>query len=135
MSCFIHILPQSKSGLRYLTDEAQVFEKNAWDHVPPPEDQDEKISAAIARQKKVPVPDDKKSESYVISVSRQLISAIVKYNTRPSLYWDIFYRNNSGNFFKDRNWLLREFPQLDDVSKVNVRALLLFSTMSAYIQT
>ena len=135
MSCFIHVLPQSESGSRYLTDEAQVFEKNAWDHVPPPEDQDEKISAAIARQKKVPVPDDKKSESYVISVSQHLIGATVKYNTRPSLYWDIFYRNNSGNFFKDRNWLLREFPQLDDVSKVNVRTPLSFPNLSAYVET
>ncbi|KAG8896510.1 hypothetical protein FRB99_008856, partial [Tulasnella sp. 403] len=85
---------------RYLLDESLVFEENAWDHVPPPDDQEERIQTAILRQKKSPVPPDKKA----------------KYNSKPSLYWDIFYRHNQNNFFKDRKWLQREFPPLEEVT-------------------
>lgn len=90
-------------GSRYLTDEAMVFEQNAWDHVPPPDDQDDRIQVALSRQRKAPVPEDKKD----------------KYNSRPALYWDIFYKNNQNNFFKDRKWLQREFPQLESVTAVD----------------
>ncbi|KAG9017027.1 hypothetical protein FRB90_002036 [Tulasnella sp. 427] len=95
-------LPQDPQpfGSRYLLDEAMVFEQNAWDHVPPPDDQDERIQAALSRQRNAPVPEDKKE----------------KYNSRPALFWDIFYKNNQNNFFKDRKWLHREFPQLETVT-------------------
>ncbi|KAG8884090.1 hypothetical protein FRB98_002615 [Tulasnella sp. 332] len=86
-------------GSRYLTDESLVFQQNAWDHVSPPDDQGEKIDQAIARQRNAPVPEDKK----------------VTYNAKPAYFWDIFYRNNQSNFFKDRKWLQREFPQLEDI--------------------
>lgn len=27
-------------------------------------------------------------------------------------HWDLFYKRNTTNFFKDRRWLVREFPRL-----------------------
>jgi tRNAThr (cytosine32-N3)-methyltransferase len=88
-----------------LTNEDDVWTHNAWDHVPPPDDQEEKISASIARQKAAPVPDGEKQ----------------KYNEKPAKFWcvntsilastfetwasrDNFYKNNAANFFRDRKW-------------------------------
>lgn len=56
---------------RFLTNEADVWSQNAWDHVPPPTDQDEVISAALNRQKSAPVPDEEKP----------------KYNDKPARHW------------------------------------------------
>lgn len=56
---------------RFLTDEANVWSQNAWDHVPPPDDQVETIAAALARQSVAPVPDEDK----------------FKYNNKPSRHW------------------------------------------------
>jgi len=83
-------------GSRFLTDEDDVWAHNAWDHVPPPEDQAEIIAASLARQKGAPVPDDEK----------------VKYNEKPAKYWDNFYKNNAANFFRNRKWLHNEFKEL-----------------------
>ncbi len=57
--------------IRFLTDKDDVWAHNAWDHVPPPEDQAEIIAASLARQKGAPVPDDEK----------------VKYNEKPAKHW------------------------------------------------
>ncbi|KAH9926962.1 methyltransferase [Fomitopsis serialis] len=83
-------------GSRLLTLEADVWSQNAWDHVPPPDDQDEIINAALARQKLAPVPEDEKQ----------------KYNEKPAKHWDNFYKMNANNFFKNRKWLHLEFPEL-----------------------
>ena len=58
-------------GSRFLTDDVDVWSQNAWDHVPPPDDQDEVISAALTKQKNTPVPDGDK----------------VKYNEKPARHW------------------------------------------------
>ncbi|KAI6164532.1 S-adenosyl-L-methionine-dependent methyltransferase [Pisolithus thermaeus] len=83
-------------GSRFLTDQSDVWTQNAWDHVPPPEDQTEAIFASLARQRVAPVPGSDRE----------------KYNAKPAKYWDNFYKANAGNFFRDRKWLHLEFPEL-----------------------
>ncbi|KAI1790240.1 methyltransferase [Ganoderma leucocontextum] len=83
-------------GSRFLTDEVDVWSQNAWDHVPPPDDQDEVISAAIAKQKRAPVPESDRAI----------------YNEKPAKHWDNFYKANASNFFRNRKWLHLEFPEL-----------------------
>lgn len=36
----------------------------------------------------------------------------MKYESEASKYWDTFYKIHKNKFFKDRNWLLREFPEI-----------------------
>ncbi|KAI0322784.1 S-adenosyl-L-methionine-dependent methyltransferase, partial [Amylostereum chailletii] len=80
----------------FLTKDADVWSQNAWDHVPPPDDQADTIAASLARQRAVPVPDTDKP----------------KYNDKPARHWDNFYKMNASNFFKNRKWLHLEFPEL-----------------------
>ncbi|TCD61526.1 hypothetical protein EIP91_008287 [Steccherinum ochraceum] len=89
-------------GSRFLTEEADVWSQNAWDHVPPPDDQGEIIAAALARQHIAPVPDDDKP----------------RYHDRPARHWDNFYKMNSSNFFRNRKWLHLEFPELVTATEV-----------------
>ncbi|KZT59474.1 S-adenosyl-L-methionine-dependent methyltransferase [Calocera cornea HHB12733] len=83
-------------GSRFLTAQQDVWSKNAWDHVPPPADQGERVREALERQERGRVPPELQE----------------KYNTSPSTYWDAFYTLNRSNFFKDRKWLSLEFPEL-----------------------
>ncbi|CCM02647.1 uncharacterized protein FIBRA_04751 [Fibroporia radiculosa] len=113
-------------GSRFLTDESDVWSQNAWDHVPPPDDQEDIITAALARQKLAPVPEHEKS----------------KYNEKPSRHWhvgsrhvniywtmtnvitrDNFYKMNASNFFRNRKWLHLEFPDLVKAAEPDAGAI------------
>ncbi|KAF9454367.1 methyltransferase [Macrolepiota fuliginosa MF-IS2] len=83
-------------GSRFLTDEADVWSQNAWDHVPPPDDQGEIIAASLNKQRSSPIPVEEHS----------------KYNEKPARHWDNFYKANASNFFRNRKWLHNEFPEL-----------------------
>ena len=42
-----------------------------------------------------------------------------KYNFEPSKYWNDFYKSKA-NFFRDRKWLPREFPELLGLTESDV---------------
>ncbi|KZV88186.1 methyltransferase [Exidia glandulosa HHB12029] len=90
-------------GSRYLVNEDDVFTKNAWDHVPAPEGYDDFVNAALDRQKQNPVSDFEKTKVCGPGMAAR--------------HWDIFYKNNQANFFRDRRWLNIEFPELVAVSQ------------------
>lgn len=84
-------------GTRYLTDEARVWEHNAWDNVEWSEEM-EKTARAVVEVQKMQAVDDSKAQ--------QLLE-------EPAKQWDAFYSQHSNNFFKDRRWLLKEFRELN----------------------
>lgn len=40
-----------------------------------------------------------------------------RFNSNPAKWWNLFYKNNTANFFKNRKWLQQEFPILSEVTK------------------
>ncbi|EFW15896.1 hypothetical protein D8B26_004301 [Coccidioides posadasii str. Silveira] len=90
-------------GSRYLEEGDDVFEFNAWDHVETDEDYKQYAQLQIAKQRESPVSD----------FNRQ------RFNSDPAKWWDLFYKNNTGNFFKNRKWLQQEFPVLAEVTKAD----------------
>ncbi|KAF9320756.1 hypothetical protein BG003_004970 [Podila horticola] len=89
--------PEAKPfGGRILTDEADVFEQNAWDHAPWGDEQEQHALKEIARQNQDPVPQE----------------LIETYHAEAAENWNKFYSKNENRFFKDRHWLRIEFPEL-----------------------
>ncbi|KAL9713413.1 hypothetical protein Ac2012v2_003022 [Leucoagaricus gongylophorus] len=58
-------------GSRFLTDNLDVWSQNAWDHVPPPDDQGEIIAASLTKQRAAQIP----------------IGEQYKYNEKPARHW------------------------------------------------
>lgn len=88
-------------GSRYLEEGDDIFAFNAWDHVEVDDAYKEFIATQQDFQRSAPVSDfDKK-----------------RFNDHPEKFWDKFYSNNRANFFKDRKWLVQEFPVLGEVTK------------------
>jgi len=92
---------------RFLTDDQNVWTHNAWDRVPPPDDQDEIVAAAMAKQRSLPVPEEEKAKvnakpSRNWYLSRPEVCKPYAFNTRA--FRDNFYKNNANNFFRNRNW-------------------------------
>lgn len=83
-------------GQRYLTNEDEVWNHNAWDHVEWGDKEKHDALEKLEEQKNFPVPEFEKEQ----------------YMANPGRFWDLFYRNNKDNFFKDRGWLRIEFPVL-----------------------
>lgn len=53
-------------------------------------------------------------EAEKLKRDRELVSDFKrnKLETEAKKNWDLFYKRNTTNFFKDRHWITREFPEL-----------------------
>ncbi|KAJ2981425.1 hypothetical protein NUW58_g5329 [Xylaria curta] len=87
-------------GSRYLDEGDDVFEFNAWDHVETDDAYKEYSEQQFAMQRASPVSDFDKN----------------RFNSDPARFWNLFYKNNTANFFKNRKWLQQEFPVLHTVT-------------------
>lgn len=90
-------------GQRFLQNEDDVFEFNAWDHVAPDADHEAFCESQYAKQKASPVSDYDKT----------------RFNSQPEKWWDLFYKQKTSTFFKDRKWLVQEFPVLHDITRAD----------------
>ena len=85
-------------GTRYLTDPEKVYDFNSWDQVLPDPEHTKAGDEKIEFQKQHRLSEKEKK----------------RFMDRPAYFWDMFYRNNRENFFKNRKWLTREFPALKE---------------------
>ncbi|XP_068936146.1 tRNA N(3)-methylcytidine methyltransferase METTL8, mitochondrial isoform X5 [Petaurus breviceps papuanus] len=125
--------PTVPLGSRILTNPAKVYEHNMWDHIEWSQEEE-----ATAREKttenssvKVRLEDQGNqtcfleackdngmdpfcdlTECILISLWKDSPILQVKYESQASKYWNNFYKIHKNKFFKDRNWLLREFPEI-----------------------
>lgn len=90
-------------GQRHLTESDDVFTFNAWDHVVPDDAHYEYCEAQYASQRATPVSDFDRN----------------RFNEHPEKWWDLFYKQKTSTFFKDRKWLMQEFPVLKEVTEAD----------------
>merc|ERR1719283_605606 len=83
-------------GDRMLKEGEDVFQHNAWDNVEWGQEQEREAQAAVDRGK-------------VILVEEELAK---EYESNAGQFWDKFYSVHQNRFFKERNWLFTEFPDL-----------------------
>ncbi|XP_058247534.1 mRNA N(3)-methylcytidine methyltransferase METTL8 [Hemibagrus wyckioides] len=88
--------PPAPLGGRILTNPKDIFHHNMWDHVQWSPEEMEK-----ARQKA------EENSREQIPLEEQ-----VRYDRDANKYWDRFYDMHQNKFFKNRQWLFTEFPEL-----------------------
>ncbi|KAH3915918.1 hypothetical protein HBI56_040230 [Parastagonospora nodorum] len=88
-------------GSRYLEEGDNIFEFNAWDHVTVDSTYQAFSEEQFSKQRADPVSDFDRT----------------RFNAQPEKWWNVFYKNNKSNFFKNRKWLAQEFPILGEVGK------------------
>ncbi|KAI8811586.1 S-adenosyl-L-methionine-dependent methyltransferase [Cladochytrium replicatum] len=77
-------------------EEEKVWDFNAWDNAEWDEEQETYAREVVEKQQQnKPLPEE-----------------IAKYNNDPAGFWETFYTKNGDKFFKDRNWLQVEFPDV-----------------------
>jgi len=83
-------------GGRVLTGKDDVFQHNAWDNVEWGEEQQEEAQQVVD-----------KASSTLMEVEKA-----EEYEEKAGEFWDKFYSIHQNRFFKERNWLFTEFPDL-----------------------
>ncbi|EEY18076.1 conserved hypothetical protein [Verticillium alfalfae VaMs.102] len=101
-------------GSRLFNEGDNVYEFNAWDHV----ETDDAYKEYAEEQYEMQL-------SFFFSHHPKTIPGFMmippithnRLNANPARMWDLFYKNNTANFFKNRKWLQQEFPILGEVTK------------------
>ncbi|XP_039613543.1 mRNA N(3)-methylcytidine methyltransferase METTL8 isoform X1 [Polypterus senegalus] len=88
--------PAVPLGSRLLTDPSKVFEHNMWDHVQWSEKDKEMAEMKSRENSAVLIPHEYQN----------------KFDEEARKYWNDFYIAHESKFFKNRNWLFREFPEI-----------------------
>ena len=83
-------------GNRHLTEDQNVFQFNAWDNVEWDQELIEQAVEKIKVNSSVLVPQEKAEN----------------FEKNAGEFWNKFYTIHDNKFFKDRNWLFTEFPEL-----------------------
>uniref|UniRef100_A0A8C5DUA7 tRNA N(3)-cytidine methyltransferase n=1 Tax=Gouania willdenowi TaxID=441366 RepID=A0A8C5DUA7_GOUWI len=98
MSCYScsRERPSAPLGSRLLTNPDDVFKHNTWDHVQWTEEDKENARRKVEENSTVQLPLKEQDE----------------FDKEASLHWNSFYEVHQDRFFKDRNWLCLEFPEL-----------------------
>uniref|UniRef100_T2M6X6 tRNA N(3)-methylcytidine methyltransferase n=1 Tax=Hydra vulgaris TaxID=6087 RepID=T2M6X6_HYDVU len=86
-------------GSRFLTEEADVFQHNAWDDVEWDSDLEDKAKQKI-------------QFNSTVTFSAEELEL---YEIEADKYWNSFYCQHQNKFFKDRQWLFTEFNELNKV--------------------
>ncbi|TPX54455.1 hypothetical protein SeMB42_g00252 [Synchytrium endobioticum] len=91
-------------GARLLTDESKMYDYNAWDQVEWTPEQESHALLQVQKQAGYAMPAEQQE----------------KYEEEAAAFWDKFYQANEDKFFKQRNWLRVEFPELfEQVTRVD----------------
>uniref|UniRef100_A0ABM5ES88 tRNA N(3)-cytidine methyltransferase n=1 Tax=Pogona vitticeps TaxID=103695 RepID=A0ABM5ES88_9SAUR len=88
--------PTAPLGSRFLLDPDKVFDHNMWDHIQWSQEDEERAA-------------EKAIENSLVRIQPELQD---KYEREASKHWNEFYKTHQNNFFKDRNWLFMEFPEI-----------------------
>ena len=83
-------------GGRVLEKEGDVFKHNAWDNVEWGKEQQDEAQEMVDKATSVLMDAEKAQE----------------FEDKAGLFWDKFYSVHQNRFFKERNWLFTEFPDL-----------------------
>lgn len=83
-------------GGRLLAAGEDVFRHNAWDNVEWGEEQEREAREVVARA----------------SGAQMEAARAEEFEAKAGEFWDKFYGVHQNRFFKERNWLFTEFPDL-----------------------
>lgn len=85
------------------------------------ESKDEDVVSPCGQTKTSTVRDLTQEELDRLSSEKTLVSEFkqMKLETEAQRNWDLFYKRNTTNFFKDRHWTTREFDELKSCREVS----------------